>query len=307
MPRPQSPQQNRKTSNTAEDGGAAGRFPGKEEPVKPKKEQTGFRHLATALACVLLALSLGGCSNQSGNPDPAQWRSWRIGVPLAWGADYYLTDYEKLPLLYRYDDGSECLMGLKFGYIDAIVVDDLYAREIVRLNPELTILDEPVGQDQSIAYVSTERQDLLEEINDFIPDFRESGEYADLCLRSEAGEFVPNEDIPAVEDGPLLRVALAVSTGNYPYAYYDFNTDSPQGVDVEFVKQFAAAYGYAIEWYDSDWDACAVALTNHQVDLFVGGCSVYYAKEEEEAGSALCSNPYFDMDLVLIVDWEEET
>lgn len=275
--------------------------------MKPKKEQTGLRYLATALACVLLALSLGGCSNQSGAPDPTQWRSWRIGVPLAWGADYYLTDYENLPLLYRYEDGSECLMGLKFGYIDAIVVDDLYAREIVRLNPELTILDEPVGQDQAIAYVSTQRQDLLEEINDFIPVFRESAEYADLCLRSEAGEFVPNEDIPAVEDGPLLRVALAASAGNYPYVYYDFNTDSPQGVEVEFVKQFAAAYGYSIEWYDSDWDSCAVALANHQVDLFVGGCSVYYAREAEEEGSALCTDPYFDMDLVLIADWEEGT
>lgn len=275
--------------------------------MKPKKEQTGLRHLAKALACVLLALSLAGCGARSGPTDPAQWRSWRIGVPLAWGADYYLTDYENIPRLYRYEDGSECLMGLKFGYIDAIVVDDLYAREIVRLNPELTILDEPVGQDQSIAYVSTQRQDLLEEINDFIPVFRESAEYADLCLRSQAGEFVPNEDIPAMEDGPLLRVALAASAGNYPYVYYDFNTDSPQGVEVEFVKRFAAAYGYSIAWYDSDWDSCAVALTNHQVDLFVGGCSVYYVKETEEEGNTLCTDPYFDIDLVLIVDWEEET
>lgn len=274
--------------------------------MKSKKEKTGLRHLATALVCALLALSLGGCSNQSGEMDPTQWRSWRIGVPLAWGADYYLTDYENLPFLYRYEDGSECLMGLKFGYIDAIVVDDLYAREIVRLNPELTILDEPVGQDQPIAYVSTHRQDLLEEINVFIPVFRESEEYADLCLRSEAVEFVPNEYIPAVEDGPLLRVALDTSAGNYPYAYYDFNTDSPQGVEVEFVKQFAAAYGYAIEWYDSDWDSCAVALTNHQVDLVVGGASIYYVKETEEEGNMLCSDPYFDMDLVLIVDLEEE-
>ena len=81
----------------------------------------------------------------------------------------------------------------------------------------------------------------------------------------------------------LKLLALDTSAGNYPYAYYDFNTDSPQGVEVEFVKQFAAAYGYSIEWYDSDWDSCTVALTNHQVDLFVGGCSVYYAKAEEEA------------------------
>lgn len=270
------------------------------------KGKTGLRHFAAALVCILLVLSLGGCSDQRETKDPTQWRSWRIGVPLAWGADYYLTDYEKIPNLYRYEDGSECLMGLKFGYIDAIVVDAFYAKEIVRLNPDLTILDEPVGLDQSIAYVSTERQDLLDEINSFIPDFRDSSEYADLRRRSFAGEFVPNDDIPVVDDGPLIRVAIDSSSGNYPCVYYDFNTGSPQGLEIEFVKLFAAAHGYTIEWYNSDWDSCAYAITNHQVDIFVGGSSVYFAKEAEESGSSFCTNPYFDMNLVLIVDWEEK-
>lgn len=275
--------------------------------MKAKKKQHGLRYLAVIMTLIFTALSCAGCSSvRSGSLDASQWRTWRIGVPLAWGADYYLTDYEDLPLLYRYEDGSECLMGLKFGYIDAIVVDRLYALEMLRLNPELTILDEPIGQDQSIAYVSTERAELLAEINTFIPVFRESEAYTDLCLRSGADAFVPNEDIPVVEDGELLRVAIDASTGNYPYVYYDFNSRSPQGVDVEFVKQFASAYGYTIEWFDSDWDSCALALTNHQVDLFVGGCSVYYVKEAEEEGGALCTDPYFDMDLVLVVNGQEE-
>lgn len=274
--------------------------------MKPKKKQYDLQRLATALMGVLLTLSVCGCSSRNTDMDSAQWRSWRIGVPLAWGVDYFLTDYEKIPLLYRYDDGSECLMGLKFGYIDAIAVDDLYAYEMVRLNPGLTILDEPIGRDQSVVYVSTERQELLEEINAFIDDFQEGEEYTDLCLRSEAGEFVPNVTIPTVEDGPIIRVAIDASVGNIPYTYYDFNTNSPQGVDVEFVKQFAAAYGYTIEWYDTDWDSCALAITNHQADLFVCGCSIYYAQEEEETGNVLFSNPYFDIDLVLVVNREEK-
>lgn len=272
-----------------------------------KKSQVALRLLTTLLACIFLTLSLGGCSNRTVAKDPAQWRSWKIGVPLAWGADYYLTDYEKLPLLYRYDDGSDCLMGLKFGFIDAMVVDEPYALEVVRLNPELTILDEPVGYDQSIAYVSNIRQDLLEEFNRFIADFMESEEYANLCQRSEAELFVPNDHIPAVEDGPILRVALDASSGNYPYVYYDFNTDSTQGLEVELIQHFAATYGYTIEWFNSDWDSIAVALTNHQVDLFVGGCSIFYAKEEEVTGRTLCTDPYFTKDLVLIVDWEDKT
>lgn len=272
---------------------------GKETCVKAEKRQIVLRCFAAALLGLMLLCS--GCVNREGELDAAQWRNWRIGVPLAWGADYYLTDFEELPMVYRYEDGSECLMGLKFGYIDAIVLDELYAREIVRLNPELTILEEPVGQDQAIAYVSTEHPKLLEEVNEFIPGFRKSEAYSDLCRRSEADEFIANDDILSVENGRLLRVAVDASSGNYPYVYYDFNTGSPQGVEVEFVKQFAVAYGYTIEWYDSDWDSCVVALTNHQVDLFIGGCSIYYAQEAAESGDVFCSAPYFDMNLVLVV------
>lgn len=270
--------------------------------MKAERRQIVLHCFATVLGLMLLC---SGCSRQGRKLDAAQWRSWRIGVPLAWGADYYLTDYEDLPVLYRYEDGSECLMGLKFGYIDAIVADNLYAREMVRLNPKLTILDEPVGKDQSIAYISLERPELLDEVNGFIPEFRESEAYFDLCWRSEANEFIPNNDIPLIENGRLLRVAIDTSSGNYPYMYYDFNTGSPQGVEVEFVKQFAAAHGYTIEWYDSDWDSCAVAIINHQVDLFVGGCSIYYVREAEELGDVFCSDPYFDMNLVLIVNRQD--
>lgn len=270
-----------------------------------KQLSTRFRVFAAALTLALVLSSLLGCSARSSSLDASDWRTWRLGVPLAWGSDYYLTDYEKIPLLYRYEDGSECLMGLKFGYIDAMVVDDLYAMEVVRLNPELTILEERVGPDQTIAYVSMERQDLLEELNAFIPSFRASAAYADLCERSRAGEFVPNDAIPSVQDGPLLRVALSTASGNYPYVYYDFQTNAPQGLEVELIKQFAAAHGYTLSWYESDWDACAVALRNHQVDLFLGGASIYYVKEETEMGDVFCTDPYFDLNLVLVVKKEE--
>ena len=106
-----------------------------------------------------------------------------------------------------------------------------------------------------MAYITNARRDVRDQMNGYIPNFKASETYADLVERANAEEFVPNTDIPQVKDGEVLRVAINTGGSGYPYTYYDFVTEEPQGVDIEFIKHFAAEYGYTIEWFDSSWDA----------------------------------------------------
>ena len=110
---------------------------------------------------------------------------------------------------------------------------------------------------------------------------------------------------PEHEKAWVLRVAINTGGSGYPYTYYDFVTEEPQGVDIEFIKHFAAEYGYTIEWFDSSWDACSLAIANGEVDVFVYAISSYYAGEVEAMGTCLHSDSYFDLDLVLVT--QEET
>ena len=265
------------------------------------------QNLTRLLCPLLLAALLGGCGKTTvGEPlDFDQWQSWRIGAPLAWSSDYYLTEQLPIPNLYRYDSAGDCIMALRFGYIDAIALDSLYAYSMVAEYPDLQILDEPIGIDSLVAYISNDRADVLEQMNEYIPRLQASQTYADLVERANVYEFVPNTDIPQVQDGAVLRVAINTGGSSYPYTYYDFITGEPQGVDIEFIKLFAAEYGYTIQWFDSSWDACSLAIASGEVDVFVYALSQYYAGEVEATGACLHSDTYFDLDLVLVVPGED--
>lgn len=276
--------------------------------MEVEKRMNG-RIIRGTLCLLVMTLLLGGCGNVKtvSKPDTNDWQSWRIGVPLAWSSDYYLTTNADIPStnLYRYDSAGDCIMALKFGYIDAIAVDSLYSYEVLQQYSEFEVLDEPIGDDAIVAYVTPTRADLLEEINRYIPVFRDSEAYEDLYARANAEDFVPDMDIPVCEDGEVIRVGIDTSSGNYPYTYYDFGSSEPQGVDIEFIAHFAAEYGYRIEWVDGSWDAGAIAVTNGDIDIFVCAVSEYYVEETELTGACLCSDAYFDLELVLIVRSDE--
>lgn len=260
------------------------------------------------LLCLLAAASvLIGCDGRGADTelDISDWQSWRIGTPLAWSSDYYLSEQVRIPHLYLYDSIGDCIMALRFGYVDAIAVDALYAYSMVAEYSDLVIQDEPIGEDSLVAYITNARRDILEQMNAYIPKLKASETYTDMVERANAEEFVPNTDIPQTEDGEVLRVAINTGGSGYPYTYYDFVTEEPQGVDIEFIKHFAAEYGYTIEWFDSSWDACSLAIANGEVDVFVYAISSYYAGEVEAMGTCLHSDSYFDLDLVLVT--QEET
>ena len=259
------------------------------------------------LFCLLAAGGmLTGCDARKAEQelDIDDWQSWRIGAPLAWSSDYYLSEQVRIPNLYLYDSIGDCIMALRFGYVDAIAVDALYAYSMVAEHEDLVIQDTPIGEDSLVAYITNARRDILEQMNEYIPKLKSSDTYADLVERANAETFVPDTDIPQAEDGEVLRVAINTGGSGYPYTYYDFVTEEPQGVDIEFIKHFAAEYGYTIEWFDSSWDACSLAIANGEVDVFVYAISSYYAGEVEAMGTCLHSDAYFDLDLVLVTQDE---
>ena len=47
----------------------------------------------------------------------------------------------RIPNLYLYDSIGDCIMALRFGYVDAIAVDALYAYSMVAEYPDLAIQD----------------------------------------------------------------------------------------------------------------------------------------------------------------------
>ena len=170
----------------------------------------------------LLAVLVAGCLCGIGCASASQtdWRALSIGVPLGWSADHFLTAQGLQ--VYRYDIPSQGVIAMQFGYIDALAVDDLYAPSVIQEFPQFTVMEEPIGSDSLVVQVTPTRQDLLEQINAFIPEFWASEEGQELSARAHAQAFTPNTDIPQHEDGPVIRVTLDTGLGHTPFVYYDF-------------------------------------------------------------------------------------
>lgn len=262
-----------------------------------------LRALAAMLCLAVFGCTLSGCAADAASRqlDFDEWTTWDISTPLSLSADYFLTEYTDADKIWRYDSASDCLMSMRYGYSDAIAIDSLYALSMLAEQSDLELCPEPIGTDSIVAYVTNSRADVQQQMNEYIPVYRSSEAYADLVRRANIYEFVPDTEIPVVEDGPILRVAIDTSFGNYPYTYYDFVSGEPQGVDIEFIKYFAAEYGYTVEWFDGSWDACSIAVTSGEVDVFVCAISQYYAEGIEFSQVCLSTDPYYDLELVLIV------
>ncbi len=166
------------------------------------------KRILCVLFCLLAAGGmLVGCGSRevANELDMEDWQSWRIGTPLAWSSDYYLSEQVRIPHLYLYDSIGDCIMALRFGYVDAIAVDALYAYSMVAEYSDLAIQEEPIGEDSLVAYITNARRDILEQMNEYIPKLKASETYTDMVERANAEEFIPNTNIPQVEDGEVLR------------------------------------------------------------------------------------------------------
>lgn len=256
--------------------------------------------------CVCCLIMLCGCDNATGTFDAKNWKNCRLGVEIAYGSDYYLSKQDEISLFYRYDTMGEAVLALKCGYIDGIATERIYANEVVRMNDQLQSVDLGIPFDRIVACVTLGREELRDEINEYIAVFVSDGTRDDLLSRLECETFSPNYDIPEIADGEVIRVAIDSSEMNYPFVFYDFVSQSPQGFDIEFMKRFAWYAGYTIQWHDASWDDCLIRLRNGTVDVFACGYSGYYRQELGDGKICYFTDPYYDSALAIICLKEED-
>ena len=119
----------------------------------------------------------------------------KVAVQLGTIADSYITDELPEIELVRENKFLACIEDLKQGKVDAVVMDELPAKNLV--DNSMIIIDEPLISDSYGMVVAPGNSDLLNACNTVIKKMKESGEIDEILLKhleSEEDNSKTNED-----------------------------------------------------------------------------------------------------------------
>ncbi|HPZ43074.1 MAG TPA: transporter substrate-binding domain-containing protein [Bacillota bacterium] len=248
-----------------------------------------------------------GCAKNQREPLTADNLTGRkVGVMIGYSSDYILSQPQYGLDIYRYDYYSDMTLALRFNRVDAIATEMDEAYVFCRMQPEFEI-GLVVEEQLEYAYLfSADRPELLEQFNQFIRDFRETEEYADILRRVEASADAPFQAKKVENTVTTDRVLkVAAYDGWEPISYINNLTGEWEGGDVELITHFANSLGAKLELIDMSWDQMVIELTTGLVDLLLSPESLLMAKDLEMSGNIVMSDWVFLKDIVLIVNKEE--
>jgi polar amino acid transport system substrate-binding protein len=76
----------------------------------------------------------------------------------------------------RFNKGSETVLALKQDKVDAVVIDNQPAQKFVEANEGISILDEPLTEEEYAIAVNMDNTELLDQINGALAELKDSGE-----------------------------------------------------------------------------------------------------------------------------------
>jgi polar amino acid transport system substrate-binding protein len=98
-----------------------------------------------------------------------------VGVQQGNIADFYVEANITAKEIKRYTKFAQAAEDLKNGKIDCIVMDQYPAEELVKANPELSILDGALFQDKYAIAVKKGNKELLDQIDSVLQELKDNG------------------------------------------------------------------------------------------------------------------------------------
>ena len=136
------------------------------------------------VALALLAFAFIGCKKEKVEINSvADLAGKKIGVQTGTTGETWVSENVENVKLSSFKTGIDAALDLKNGAIDAVVLDELPAKEIVARNSDLKIIRDQTFADNKEEYaiaVKKGNTELLESINKTITDMKNNGDYEKL-------------------------------------------------------------------------------------------------------------------------------
>ncbi len=249
--------------------------------------------LVLMAAAVLLA---AGCSKKTAvtinNADDLVGK--KVGVQAGTTGEIYASDIEDVKIS-SFKSAIDAGLALSAGTIDAIVLDELPAKEIVKRSPKLKILAQEFSLEDYAIAVRKEDTALLASINSSIAKMKADGTYDMLqkAFMPAEGEIVIPKIAETAPNGDVLKMGTEAS---FPPFEYTEGT-KVVGFDVSQSQVIANDAGRKLQVVAMAFDSLIAALQSGAVDFIAAGMTV----TEERKLEVSFSEPYYQSKQVIIV------
>ena len=111
-----------------------------------------------------------------------------IGVQAGTTGDIYCTDDYGQEHVKQYNNGALAVAALKNGQVDCVVIDNEPAKNFVKANEGLKILDTEYAVEDYAAAISKENKQLQEDFNKALQELKDEGKIAEIIEK-----YIPAE------------------------------------------------------------------------------------------------------------------
>ncbi len=255
-----------------------------------------FKKLFVLLLAVVLVFSLTGCAKKEKveitRADDLAGK--KIGVQAGTTGELWVTENVKDATVVSFKTGIDAAMDLMNGAIDAIVLDELPANEIVAKNKKLEIVKDKFAKEEYAIAIKKGNTELVDSINRTIENLKKNGDYEYLVASFMPidGQIVIPADLELTGDKTLK---LGTNAAFPPFEYVD--GAKIVGFDITMGQKIAFDAGAKLEVVDMAFDSLIPALASGAIDFIAAGMSV----TEERKKNVDFSIPYFESEQVIII------
>lgn len=277
------------------------------------------RSLLLVLAImVLMAFVFSACTQgattgvkNSEIQKPEDLAGKKVGVQVGTTADESCAKYlETIKFeVTKYDQIIQTFSELKTGRLDAIIVDEVVARDYATKFPadyKITgarLTNEPIG----ICF-KKENSAMRDAVDDLLVDMRADGSLKAISQTWFGEDLTTNVDGAATEkvgtgSFPADKKVLKVGVDDvYPPMEYKDDKNVTVGFDVDLAKEIGKRLGMEVEFVSTAWDGIFTSLNTDKFDCIISSVSI---NEDRQQNFAL-TKPYIANAQVIVVQPESK-
>ena len=175
----------------------------------------------------------------------------------------------------RYKKGTDAVVTLKNGAVDAVMIDDNPAKQFVKQDPDtLTAFADTTSTEEYAIAVQKGDKELLDKINDGLQKIRDNGTFDALVA-----QYIGDGEESAAADGGKTVLNVGTNAEFPPFEYMDDN-GQPDGFDIAVIKAIGEKQGFDVKITNMEFKSLIASLSTGGVDAVIAGMTVTPERQE---------------------------